>query len=41
MGEVFFEKMKEELLKVKKYIFLEFFIIDEGIMWGEIFSILE
>lgn len=40
-GEAFFEKMKEELLKAKKYIFLEFFIIDEGIMWGEILSILE
>ncbi|MGT2660055.1 cardiolipin synthase [Streptococcus urinalis] len=40
-GEPFFESLKEELLKAKKYIFLEFFIIAEGQMWGEILSILE
>ena len=40
-GEDFFETFKEELLKAKQYIFLEFFIIAEGLMWGEILSILE
>lgn len=41
LGENFFEDFKKELLKAKKYIFLEFFIIDEGLMWGEILNILE
>lgn len=40
-GEDFFKELKAQLLKAKKYIFLEFFIIEEGIMWGEILSILE
>ena len=40
LGENFFEDFKKELLKAKKYIFLEFFIIDEGLMWGEILNIL-
>lgn len=40
-GEDFFEYMKEEFLKAKNYIFIEFFIIAEGVMWGELLSILE
>ncbi|KHD46707.1 cardiolipin synthase [Streptococcus hongkongensis] len=40
-GEDFFETLKEELLKAKKYIFMEFFIIAEGLMWGEILTIIE
>ncbi|VEF92977.1 putative cardiolipin synthetase [Streptococcus pseudoporcinus] len=40
-GETFFEQLKEDLLKAEKYIFLEFFIIAEGLMWGEILGILE
>ncbi|MGT2769066.1 cardiolipin synthase [Streptococcus ictaluri] len=40
-GESFFERLKEELLNAKNYIFIEFFIISEGRMWGEILSILE
>lgn len=40
-GETFFKRLKEELLLAQKYIFLEFFIIAEGQMWGEILSILE
>lgn len=40
-GEAFFEHLKQDLLKAEKYIFLEFFIIAEGLMWGEILSILE
>ena len=27
--------MKKQLLKAEKYIFLEYFIIGEGEMWGE------
>ena len=26
----------EDLKKAERYIFMEYFIIDEGIMWGEI-----
>ncbi|HEP1492444.1 phospholipase D Active site motif family protein [Streptococcus pyogenes] len=40
-GETFFDSLKEQLFLAKKYIFLEFFIIAEGQMWGEILSILE
>lgn len=40
-GEDFFEKLKEELIKAKKYIFLEYFIIEEGFMWDSILEILK
>lgn len=40
-GEAKFKAMKEELKKAEKFIFLEYFIIDEGLMWGEILTILE
>ena len=33
--------MKKQLLKAEKYIFLEYFIIGEGEMWGEILAILK
>ncbi len=39
-GEAFFECLKEELKKAKKYIFMEYFIIDKGYMWDEIHKIL-
>ena len=28
----------EDLKKAERYIFMEYFIIDEGIMWGEILA---
>lgn len=40
-GERKFEALKEELEKAEKYIFLEYFIIQEGKMWNEIFEILK
>lgn len=40
-GEEFFKRLTEELKKAKKYIFLEFFIIEEGIMWNTILDILK
>ncbi|MGT2907563.1 cardiolipin synthase [Streptococcus dentiloxodontae] len=40
-GEAKFEAMKNELRKAEKYIFMEYFIIDEGLMWGEVLAILE
>lgn len=39
-GEDKFKVMLEELQKAEKYIFLEYFIIDEGYMWGSILNIL-
>ena len=36
-----FECMLDELRKAEKYIFMEYFIIEEGIMWNSILSILE
>lgn len=41
LGEVKFERLKEELRHAKHYIFLEYFIIEEGQMWGELLAILE
>ena len=40
LGEYMFKDMLEELKKAEKYIFMEFFIIEEGYMWGEILRIL-
>lgn len=39
-GEIKFVKLKEELKKAEHYIFLEYFIIQEGAMWNEILGIL-
>ena len=41
LGEDKFEAMLEELKKAEKFIFMEYFIIDEGYMWGSILQILE
>lgn len=40
-GEEFFENLIKELEKAKKYIFIEFFIIEEGLMWNTILDILK
>lgn len=39
-GESYFEALLEELQKAEHFIFLEYFIISEGIMWGRILKIL-
>lgn len=39
-GEVKFARMKEELRKAEKFIFLEYFIIASGEMWDELLEIL-
>ena len=41
LGEIAFERLKEELRKAEHYIFLEYFIIQEGIMWNSILEILQ
>lgn len=40
VGEDKFRRMLTELEKAEKFIFLEYFIIDEGVMWGKILQIL-
>lgn len=40
-GERKFERMLEELKKAQRYIFLEYFIIDKGVMWDTILEILK
>ncbi len=39
-GEVKFEYLKAEILKAEKFIFLEYFIIQEGLMWDSILKLL-
>lgn len=40
IGETKFKRLKEELKKAERYIFLEYFIIEEGMMWDSILEIL-
>ena len=40
LGEYKFAAMLEELEKAEKYIFMEYFIVEEGYMWGRILDIL-
>ena len=40
LGEDKFESLLRELEKAEKYIYLEYFIVDEGLMWGKILEIL-
>lgn len=40
-GEEKFEEMKNQLQKAEKFIFLEYFIVEKGVMWNEILSILK
>lgn len=39
-GEAKFEELLRQLEEAKHFIFLEYFIIDEGLMWGEVLEIL-
>lgn len=40
VGEEKFEAMLTELEKAEEYIFMEYFILEEGYMWGKILEIL-
>ena len=40
LGEAKFAAMLEELKKAERFIFMEYFIVDEGYMWGSILKIL-
>lgn len=41
IGEAFFEGMLKEMKRAEKYIFFEFFIVAEGIMWSKMLEIME
>ena len=41
LGDDTMETLVEELKKAEKYIFLEYFIIEEGIFWNQILEVLE
>lgn len=41
LGDDMLPALLEDLNKAERYIFMEYFIIDEGVMWGEILGILE
>lgn len=40
-GQEKFERLKKELKEAKHFIFLEYFIVERGIMWDSILEILE
>ncbi|MDD7363225.1 MAG: phospholipase D-like domain-containing protein [Firmicutes bacterium] len=40
LGEDYWPRLCEELRKAKKFIFMEYFIIEQGEMWGSILEIL-
>ncbi len=40
-GEAKFEEMLKQLEAAKSFIFMEYFILDEGYMWGRILNILK
>ena len=40
-GEKFFERLLEELDKAQQFIFMEYFIIENGYMWDNILEILQ
>ena len=40
-GESMWQHMLEDLKKAEKFIFLEYYIVEEGLMWNSILDILE
>lgn len=41
LGEEAFSAMLDEMEQARQFIFLEYFIIDEGYMWGRMLNVLE
>ncbi|MEW4354731.1 cardiolipin synthase [Streptococcus pneumoniae] len=41
LGEEMFESILEDLRRAEKFIFLEYYIVDEGVMWDSILEILK
>lgn len=40
-GESFWKQVLEEVQKAERFIFLEYFIIEEGVMWNSVLKLLE
>lgn len=40
LGEVYYERMLEDIKKARKFIFLEYFIVSKGKMWDELINLL-
>ena len=40
-GEAFLEEVLQQLEQAERFIFMEYFIVEEGYMWGRILDILE
>ena len=40
LGEAKWEEMLRQLEQAKEFIFMEYFIVDEGLMWGKVLDIL-
>ena len=40
-GEEKFEELKNQLKQAEEYIFMEYFIVEKGVMWNEILDILK
>lgn len=40
LGEDMFDAMIDDISRAEKYVFLEYFIIDEGQMWDRLYSVL-
>lgn len=41
LGERFVEPFLAELNKAERYIFLEYFIVEEGVLWGRVLEVLK
>ena len=41
LGDDIFPRMLEDLRSAKRFIFMEYFIIEEGIFWNSILDILK
>lgn len=41
IGETYYEVLLEELKKAKHFIFMEYFIVEEGTMWNSIYEVLK
>ena len=41
IGEIYYKRLIEELKQAKKFIFMQYFIIEKGIFWNDILDILK
>ena len=41
VGELLFEQMMSSLKEAKRYVFIEYFIVQEGVMWEDMVDVME